>query len=246
MKYLGGKYRLSKPISSYLNSVLVPDQGYWEPFVGSAWIINGIRAKRRYASDINYYLIQMWRALQDGWIPPDTVTEDEYLHIKENMDAYPPQLVAFVGFSSSWGGKWFGGYARDGNDRNYTSEGKRGLLKKTRNLTGVNFFHADFVDAEPPEDAMLIYCDPPYEGMTKYDYHPEFDHGVFWDRVRKLDDTGHTVVVSEYNAPGDFVIVKKMDTITDIRTTDGRVPRKECLFSTRPLGPDVRQLTIKL
>lgn len=51
----------------------------------------------------------------------------------------------------------------------------------------------------------LGQCDPPYEGTTKYAN--DFDHNLFWNWVRNISKQGHTVFVSEYNAPDDFVCV---------------------------------------
>jgi DNA adenine methylase len=55
----------------------------------------------------------------------------------------------------------------------------------------------------PPNS--LIYLDPPYKGVTGY--RVKFDHEQFWNYVRFLVSQGHTVFVSEYSAPDDFVSV---------------------------------------
>ena len=67
----------------------------------------------RCASDVNRPLITMYKALQDGWIPPSTVTEEMYAEYKGIQDAEDP-LTAFIGIGCSFSGKWFGGYARSG------------------------------------------------------------------------------------------------------------------------------------
>lgn len=245
MKYLGGKFRTAGEISAYINSVLSEGQPYWEPFVGAAWILRRIVADRRYASDINPYLIGMWKALLQGWIPPEIVTEQEYADIKKNKDKYPPELVAFIGFAASWGGKWFGGYARDpSSDRNYAKEGVASLARSIPNVNNAIFFTADFFKRNPPESNMLIYCDPPYIGTTRYDYSPLFNHGDFWDRVRVLEEQGHNVIVSEYTAPDDFKCVLKINTKTDLSMAGGaKDQRVERLFSLTPLEERFRQLT---
>ena len=38
-------------------------------------------------------------------------------------------LTGFVGFGCSFGGKWFGGYARNAGGTNYAAQSKRSLLK---------------------------------------------------------------------------------------------------------------------
>ena len=46
-------------------------------------------------ADGNKALIAMYQALQDGWIPPDFVSEDEYNQVKLDCDKNSPML-AFV------------------------------------------------------------------------------------------------------------------------------------------------------
>ena len=246
MKYLGGKFRTADKISSYMNSVIGKNQPYWEPFVGAAWVLRRISADERYASDINHYLIALWLAIQDGWKPPSDVTNEEYDNIKANIENYPPELVAFVGFATSWGGKWFGGFARDPNsDRNYAREGMFSLLRAVPYIKTAQFFTADFLVTKPPKDNMLIYCDPPYENTTKYDFAPSFKHDKFWDRVRDLEGCGHNVIVSEYVAPDDFTCVLEMPTKTDLGVKGGvKDQRVEKLFSLSPLKERVKQLSL--
>lgn len=55
----------------------------------------------------------------------------------------------------------------------------------------------------PPRS--IIYCDPPYNGVTGYGI--EFDSKAFYDWCRVKAADGHAVYVSEYSAPKDFVCV---------------------------------------
>ena len=48
----------------------------------------------------------------------------------------------------------------------------------------------------------VIYCDPPYQGTTKYK--DDFDHDEFWNWCRKMNGKGNKIYVSEYHAPDDF------------------------------------------
>ena len=244
MKYLGGKFRTAGDIAGYINSVIGNDQPYWEPFVGAAWVLRRVSSQKRYASDINHYLISMWLAVQNGWVPPSVVTNEEYNEIKGNIDQYPPELVSFVGFATSWGGKWFGGYARDPNsDRNYAKEGMLSLLRAAPLVRSVEFFTANFLVAPPPEESMLIYCDPPYMDTTKYNFAPQFNHDRFWNRVRELEGMGHNVIVSEYSAPDDFQVVLEMQTRTDLNVAGGiKDDRIERVFSLSPLDEKIKQL----
>ena len=151
----------------------------------------------------------MWKALQKGWVPPDFVSEETYKDIRENRDKHPPALVGFVGFGCSYSGKWFGGYAR-GNDskgvaRNYTLESKKNVMRQVPKLDGVLFVEGSFDQIVFLPENSIVYCDPPYEGTTKYK--DKLDHRKFWQWCREMAVLGHMVFISEYNAPDDFQCV---------------------------------------
>ena len=141
MRYHGGKTRISKEISEVLNNALhgrqVPhiDRAfrpaeyiyiYEKPFVslfcGACSIESKIKAKRKILNDKHEYLIEMLRAVQSGYELPDTISEEQYRYIREHRDD-DKALSGFVGFACSFGGKWFGSYAR-GSGRNYAADGK--------------------------------------------------------------------------------------------------------------------------
>jgi len=235
MRYLGGKYKLRKQIAEVIKEHRgLPLRGkvrpYWEPFVGSAWVTTQVDKEPIYASDINKYLIAMWKALQDGWEPPKNITEDEYNAIREGRKDVSKALTAFVGFGCSWGGKWYGGYAR-GEDRNWAREAHDSLLNKIDKLQGVNFFQANFLQVEPPEDNMVIYCDPPYKGTTGYKGTEDWRADKFWNRVEYLSNKDHKLLVSEYKAPDKFDLVWQQETKTDLNTKDGKEKRIEKIFT---------------
>jgi len=244
MKYLGGKYHLMKEISTYINLTIKPEQPYWEPFLGAGYILVSVNAERKYASDINPYLMAMWNAAMNGWKPPKNLSEEQYADIRINKDRHPPELVAFAGFACSWGGKWFGGYARDVQGRNYAREGSKSIVRWARGMIGSTLFTADFLTYDPPEDNMYIYCDPPYADTTGYGIAMDWESDKFWTRVEELESMGHTILVSEYNAPSHFTCVQEMIISTKIRPKDGNEPRLEKLFMLNPIYPRIRQLPL--
>lgn len=113
MKYMGSKARLSKKFATLFNRIIQEKdiKTYVEPFVGGANMIDKVECENRVGIDYNEYLISMWNALQKGWEIPREITKEEYDKIKNNMDSYPKELVATVGFCASYNAKWFGGYA---------------------------------------------------------------------------------------------------------------------------------------
>jgi DNA adenine methylase len=154
----------------------------------------------------------MWKALQEGWVPPEVVTEDDYKRIKQ--DTSDPALHGFVGFGLSFGGKWWGGFTGkvSKNGQDYLKCAKNGLVKKFSNgqLGSVVFSNLDYRDVEIPEMS-VIYCDIPYNGTTQYSKKllGGFDHDSFHEWCKDMTDQGHTIFVSEYerNIPDDATCV---------------------------------------
>jgi DNA adenine methylase len=221
MRYLGGKNRIRKEISTYLESIRKPGQVYFEPFVGGAWVLQEMEDPR-IASDGCDPLITMYKELQNGWVPPDTITKEDYYCWKDSYDIDP--MKAFVGFGCSHSGKYFNGFARS-NTRNYCLNAKNSLLKQLPLIKNVTFIYGTF-DTHSPEN-YLIYCDPPYQNTTKYGYFKSFNYDLFWNTVRKWSKH-NTVVISEYSAPKDFTEVLSIPTKTDMRTDNNH--RTEKLF----------------
>jgi len=226
MQYLGGKSRIAKQIASYLRSVRQPGQLYVEPFVGGASVL-ALMENPRQASDVCEDLILLYQALQTGWMPPESVTEEEYRALR---DAPPSALRGFVGFACSFAGKWFGGYARARTHyRNYALNAVNGFRKLVPQLEGVNFFHCDYTAFSATR--ALIYCDPPYAGTTGYGATAPFIWEDFWEHMRYLSQR-NVVVVSEYQAPADFECMLEIPTKLDMNRKAGQALeyRTERLF----------------
>lgn len=200
MNYLGGKARLGREIAQVIRTRRKESQSVLEPFCGAAWVTQYLKPAT--ASDISAPLILMHQAVQVGWEPPDFVSEKEYKELHQAwIDGEISPLIGFVGFGVSWGGKWWGGYAR-GDARIYCLESKNSLLKKHEHLSDVKFVHANYKNLEPCGD--LIYVDPPYQNTTGYG--TDWDSNLFWNIMRIWSQT-NTVIISEYQAPSDFKII---------------------------------------
>jgi DNA adenine methylase len=226
MHYLGGKFRTQKQISAFLNQKIQEHSitEYYEPFCGSCWITHNIICEYRYASDIHPDLIFMWKALQGGWEPPGSITEEEYRYLRQQ---HISALRGFVGFACSFGGKWFGGYARCNRERNYCRDGKNSILRRLPKLMDVKFRHISY-DQLHPRNA-LVYCGPPYANTTKYTM--KFDSTKFWEVMREYS-LYNKVYISEYTAPNDFECVLEIQTKTDLKDKNNQmIPRTERLFT---------------
>lgn len=203
MRYQGSKAKFAKPLLEFMLPHRKEGQPYYEPFCGSCSVIQRVTGER-HANDNNPYLIAMFVALQNGWIPPAVVTEDEYNHIKRNRDKYPPELVGFVGVACAFGGGWLNSYAKDKTQREYSQEGFNSVMRDLPLIKGIKFTSLDYrhIGYKPHS---FIYCDPPYANTRGYKV--GFDNSLFWSWVRQMSRDGHTVFVSEYNAPTDFECV---------------------------------------
>lgn len=228
MQYLGGKWALRREIATVVNSHGRP---VIEPFCGGLSVTTCVTQRPLCAFDACEPLITLYRAMQEGWTPPGELSEQRYAELNAKRDPADP-LTAFAGFGCSWGGKWFGGYARNACGRNYAAEARDLLVRKFKTLGGVRFGHADYREVDPPA-GWTVYCDPPYADTVGYKAVGEFDHGAFWDRVREWSRHG-TVLVSEFVAPGDFEAVAEWPVRKSLRAANGlRVPRVERLFRLR-------------
>ena len=229
MQYLGGKSKIRKQIASFLESIRKKDQPYLEPFVGGGWILQEMSGER-YASDGNVALITMYQALNNGWEPPDFVSEDDYKEAMLNRDMSNP-ITAFCGFGCSFGGKWFGGYARSEGKNCYAATSKRSLMKQLPMIRDVHFTSGDYRQRTPK--GMLVYCDPPYTDTTSYGAFDGFDSDGFWQTMR-VWSSNNTVVISEYKAPDDFICMLEIGSRMGLTAGGERPIRTEKLFMLKP------------
>ena len=107
MQYFGGKQKIAKHIADFINSNT--HTHYVEPFCGSCNVASKVNIKNKTLNDKNNYLIAMFQALKDGWIPPEIVSENDYQSAKKNQDK-ELHIAGFVGFACSFAGKFWGGY----------------------------------------------------------------------------------------------------------------------------------------
>ena len=219
MRYMGGKHRQSKVIVEHLCNHY--DGGtYHEPFVGAFGVAEkaipalyklGCRDFR--LGDLSQPIIDMWRAIFEGWEPPDFVSEElwrEYRPLRRGYVNDP--LFAYCGHGASFGGRWFEGYARSARGPNQdegTRRSYRALKKATLRKRDVLAPFMDMVRlrccsyAETrPAESDLVYCDPPYGGRRNPygSVHEGLDSGAFWATCREWARQC-TVLVSEFHAP---------------------------------------------
>jgi site-specific DNA-adenine methylase len=207
MKYVGSKNRLSKQIAPIIQSYITEDTTmYIEPFVGGANMIDKIKSPVKIGTDVHEKLIALLVYVQDEdniSNLPSTITEDEYINVRDNKNSYPDWYVGLVGFCATFGAKYFGGFARDRKGkRDMSSEGIRNIINQAPNLKGIKFGLGSYKDYDPKTvSGAVIYCDPPYKSTLGY--RDTFSHNEFYEWCVQMAEN-NTVLISEYDMPEDI------------------------------------------
>lgn len=192
---------LARHILPIMLAARKPGQLWVEPFVGGGNVIDKVPG-RRIGADINPYAIDALKAIRDCVydLPKNNreFTRSDYQALVRGGDH---KYKGYAGFAFSFGGKWLGGWSSNREGRDYVRVAYRNAVRQSPGLQGVELITTSYLDLDIPRDS-LIYCDPPYADTTKYE--DEIDYTVFWDWCREKTRQGHTVFVSEHNAPDDF------------------------------------------
>lgn len=231
--YQGGKAKIGKEIAEFIEmmeDVLEWEGQYFEPFCGLLGV--GIHlaeeGRKVVASDLNKDLILMLKAVKRGWDPPKTCSRkkfDEYKNSKKHSAER-----GFYGFGCSYQGIFFTSYRVRSGKRNFFSTFRKSLLDMRPALQNVTFFNKSYQDFNPK--GMTIYCDPPYmeNGFGKgTKFFAEFDFDLFWSLMRKWSKH-NLVLVSEYQAPNDFICVWEKGIKSGFVGNTNRKNRVEKLF----------------
>ena len=225
MQYLGGKSRISKQISEVINNEVsrwkiknsttystnnnnrereIEQLTFISLFCGTCSIESKVKGfDNIICNDKHEYLIELFKGVQSGYGLPELITEEQYKYIREHKDE-DKILTGFVGFGCSFGGKWFGGYARNKTNTNYALQSKKSLLKDMSNLMTAQFTCQDYRDVIIPNNS-IVYADPPYNNTTGYSK-DKFNSDEFWEYMRVISKN-NKVFISEQTAPNDFKCV---------------------------------------
>lgn len=228
MKYQGGKSHIAKPIAKIINRAGGGGITFVSLFCGSCVIESLVNANKKILNDKHEYLIEMYKALQNGYELPENLSKEEYQDVKANKDK-DKALTGFVGFGCSFGGKWFGGYAQNRAGRNYCLEAKKHTVKLWDGIKNAKFICGDYRDVEIPDGA-VVYADPPYFKTTGYSNSKNFNYEEFWEYMREISKT-HKVFISEEQAPEDFECIWQKEVRRTLDANKNNQPKKvEKLF----------------
>lgn len=227
MMYLGGKARLAKKLLPMMLPHRLAKQWWVEPFVGGGGMFDKVVGPKL-GADIDRYAIEALIAVRDRAhdLPPNNqyFTEEDYRKLRIDDSCW---FKGFAGFAYSFGGKWMGGWSRNNDGRDYVAVAYRNAQAQAPKLAGSILLVTDYRSLSLPP-CSLIYCDPPYRGTTGYTH--KFDHDVFWEWCRSRAEEGHTLFVSEYAAPTDFVSIWNAEYRADMRRGGSRTVETEHLF----------------
>jgi DNA adenine methylase len=209
MRYLGGKVRLAKEIAAKIVEYIPFGGTYVEPFCGGCAVAIKVREYRPdvaiICNDLHPYLIALLRGVADGsFEPPLSLSEEEYKYIKAHKDE-DPALTGFAGFGCSFLGQWFHGFSKykEGYRNSYgnkyrpaTLEAHDALTRDRPALSTMEFYCGDYTALAIPAGA-VVYCDPPYKGVTGYPGITPFDYSAFVTWIKALA-LSHDAFMSEY------------------------------------------------
>lgn len=208
MQYVGSKNRISKELKPIIESYLTDETvAYIEPFVGGANMIDKIDFHTKIGSDIHEELIELLKYARDNSDKlPDTISEEEYMNVKNNKSDYHKWYVGLVGFTATFGSKYFGGFARRYNKDNKLLDVPKtsisSLKKQSDSLQDIKFYCKSYLDYKPSDfKNCVFYLDPPYKGTLKYRDSLDYDELYNWC----IDMSKHNIVlISEYDMPEEL------------------------------------------
>lgn len=241
MMYLGGKFKLRKPISEIINKHYEPDRTFVSLFCGACNVESLVNFDNIILNDKNEYLMAMWQDFFNGREFKNKISKEEYYYIKEHCKD-DKGLYGLIGFGSSFSGKFWGGYA-SGEGRNFADEAIRGNIKITNNLKKHNTIlsNKDYKDVKIPINA-VVFCDPPYFNTTKYSKGMSIDYTEFWNYMRELSKS-NLVFISEEQAPEDFIpIFEKEQRRFVCRDKDNQKISTEKLFVHKSLINKIKEV----
>jgi DNA adenine methylase len=226
MKYMGSKNRIAKIILPIMLKERKENQWFVDLFCGGCHVIELVEG-RKIANDKNKYLIAMWKGLQQNEERPHIIPKELYNKARTEYNNgtnihFNDFQIGWIGWMGSYNGRFFdGGYS--GHDvgvthRNYISEQIRNTEAQIGKLMDVKFFSRDYSKFDFKEPC-LIYCDIPYKDTKQYTTSKSFNHDIFWQWCRDMSKKGHTIFVSEYQAPNDFELVWSKEVTNSMNTT---------------------------
>jgi site-specific DNA-adenine methylase len=239
MRYFGGKGRVAKRTVEVISRMGKGRHTYIEPFVGGGYVLSYAAShfQRVIASDINPSLIAFWKAvINDGWTPPSIVTREEWVSLKASDEV--SALKAWAGCAASYNARWFSSYgskAEGYHKHDYIAEALNSLRKKLDGMSdhpNIKLRCCDYRELESYANSdAVVYCDPPYDGVTGYPYGGLFDHRTFWNEMADWSYKGALIFVHEFNAPNGWIPALSMERASTMGHSSSAIRDIETLWT---------------
>ena len=187
-------------------------RGYVEPFVGMCGVFQYIpellEEMDYIAGDINGSVVEMWRALQRGWKPPQEYSREKYLKLRETRRNTPDSAIkGYVGHQYSYGGIYFGAYRGDYVPKLDCSAARKRVQEIAQRLATTKFYVGDYRQFSKIK-GYIMYLDPPYsKGANKYVVGFKFKEFLSW--ARKMAQYNLVFISNTENIPGAIEIYSR-------------------------------------
>ena len=212
MKYIGAKTKIAKDIVPIIQSYIDSNNIKWyiEPFVGGFNIIDKIKCKNRWGSDIDKLVIRLVKeCIKNPNLLnelPELPTREHYYDVRDTnkySDWYKGAILLFASYNARVYGGCYGSYAitKDGKTRNYFQEAKRNFEKQLPLMQDIGICCCDYSEWDSHTVRTLYYCDIPYKDSIGYSQ--DFDYERFYNWCERQTKQGNIVLVSEYEMPED-------------------------------------------
>lgn len=245
MRYKGGKASIAHKLAPFINDFIHSGSQYVEPFCGSLGMTRKINPTNKpfILNDVDPYLITMWKAMQNGWIPPESISNSDYDNLKLNKDSDNP-LTGYAGYFLSFSGMFFSKQleprtrlhsvtkqmCHDDPEKHAFEDFIK--IKKAFPRERASFHNRSYEDLFIPEKS-IVYCDPPYAGTAiPGSSKVGFDSAAFWEWAKDLHtEKGCIVIVSEFNCPDpDFGIIANIERPCNLKNGKHRFTEKLFLY----------------
>lgn len=221
---MGSKARFVKDILPIILKDRKENQLFVDLFCGGCSIAQEVTGNV-IANDKNKYLIEMFKGLQNNTERPKEINNELYSKARTEYNngtniEFNDFMLGWIGWMGSYNGRFFdGGYSgHNVNGRDYISEQIRNTENQVDKIKHIKFFSQDYSMFDFKEPC-VIYCDIPYKNTKQYSTSKKFNHDKFWQWCRLMKTQGHSIFVSEYNAPNDFTCVWSKETFNSMNTT---------------------------
>ena len=231
MKYMGSKNRIAKELLPIILKNRKPGRWYVEPFCGGLGTMDKVDGNR-IASDKNKYIIAMWQGLQRNDDRPRIITKELYSRARTEYNRgtnieFSDFLIGWIGWMGSFNGRFFdGGYSGKTTTRDYVDEQIRNTEKQITLLNGIMFKTGGYDEICIPPNS-IIYCDIPYKDSKQYATSKDFNYDHFWNWSREKHNEGHSVFISEYQAPDGLKCIWRKPVTNSMGTTNTYKPTEK-------------------